>query len=529
MMARLHSGVLRTVVACLALLILLVDGDAWAQARPAAALRLAQVVPRGHDINLYAIVQDEDGTPSWPLSPGLEALVGATRVPVTDVTDKVQASDGIAVVFLVDISASLKKAQFDFIRQSLLHWTSALGQNDRAAVVTFGSKVNIVQDFTANKELLSDVIGGLEARDQNTLLYQGVVQAIDLSRRLDQRPLRRAIVVLTDGLDDQQGGASRQEVLDKLALDPTPIYGIGAAAKNNAKVDQALKDFSAVTRVSGGDFRRAEIGSRSIDQAYSDLRNIIDQTRHLAAKCESCIADGSTVVIKLFVSTQTESLPSQNVTVRMVNETGKVSPPPPPPPPSQPILLPAPQPDPWWQVILKIVIDGKAPLLWSIGLALLAIAGIAGTLAVLRRRRTEPQAPPVSARPPVSQPSARTTSGSVSVPVPLVSSNLDKRRLRLYPLGQNDLTPIDVLFEAKLAVGRSPDSDICIGNDGQVSGKHCTVSPDGKFILVQDAESRNGTRVNGVPINGSMHAEPDSILGIGRTELRIRLLPAGAR
>jgi hypothetical protein len=50
--------------------------------------------------------------------------------------------------------------------------------------------------------------------------------------------------------------------------------------------------------------------------------------------------------------------------------------------------------------------------------------------------------------------------------------------------------------------------------------------PKGNLILVTDCGSRNSTRVNGVPINGFMHAESDSILGVGRTELRMKLLPA---
>ena len=102
----------------------------------------------------------------------------------------------------------------------------------------------------------------------------------------------------------------------------------------------------------------------------------------------------------------------------------------------------------------------------------------------------------------------------------------DKQRLRLYPIGRNDIGPFDILFEKTLAVGRSPDSEICISNDGQVSAKHCTLSPKEKSILVADAGSRNGTRVNGVPINGFMHAESNSILGVGKTELRMQLLPA---
>jgi pSer/pThr/pTyr-binding forkhead associated (FHA) protein len=105
----------------------------------------------------------------------------------------------------------------------------------------------------------------------------------------------------------------------------------------------------------------------------------------------------------------------------------------------------------------------------------------------------------------------------------------DTQRLRLYPIGHNEIGPFDLVFEKTLAVGRSPESEICISNDAQVSANHCALSPQGKSILVQDSGSRNGTRVNGVPINGSLHAEPDSILGVGRTELRMKLLPVGAR
>ena len=107
-------------------------------------------------------------------------------------------------------------------------------------------------------------------------------------------------------------------------------------------------------------------------------------------------------------------------------------------------------------------------------------------------------------------------------------THLNEQRLRLYPLGQNELPPTDILFEGELAIGRSPDNQIIIDNDTQVSGHHCTLAPDRGLILVRDENSRNGTRVNRVPIKGAMHAQADSILGVGRTELRMQLLPAGA-
>jgi hypothetical protein len=102
-----------------------------------------------------------------------------------------------------------------------------------------------------------------------------------------------------------------------------------------------------------------------------------------------------------------------------------------------------------------------------------------------------------------------------------------KQRLRLTPLGTNDLPAEEAIFEDDVTVGRSPDCKVYIYNDTQVSSAHCTLSPREGRILVQDEGSRNGTRVNGVPIEGFMHAEPDSILGVGRTELRMQLLTPG--
>ena len=62
----------------------------------------------------------------------------------------------------------------------------SLKPGDRAAIVTLGSSVNTVVDFTTDKSALKDLVARQVFRDQQTLLYQGLVQAIDLSRRLDE-------------------------------------------------------------------------------------------------------------------------------------------------------------------------------------------------------------------------------------------------------------------------------------------------------------------------------------------------------
>jgi hypothetical protein len=666
-MAGVRVHPIRGALVCLSLLVFLSVGDALAQSNPSApaTLRLAQVVVRLPHTYLFASAQDENGNPFSGQWGKLSALIGPNHEKV----DINQQPGGIGIVFLIDISKSLSPQQFAMIRESVHRWINLLGPNDRAAIVTFGSRVTTVVDFTADKSALISALANpaLKPSDQQTLLYQGLVQAIDLSRRLDPNlPLRRAIVVLTDGMDDQQGGAGRQEVLDKLAVDPVPIYGLGAAKRFDAKVDTALKDFSALVRASGGDYRPiVDISMPMLDpgrlnEGYIGLRKIVDSTKPLSAECPQCAPDGSPIVIRLFMSyedTRLTRLSSESVTVRSVDLEGKVVQQPPPatgilalrvsPPvavlsldgkpagsaanfrqvvsagphdleisavgyqsrqetvtvpaggeksmeialvkptttgilalrvsPSKAVLsldgkpagpaanfrrevsagahdleisavgyrtqqetvtVPAggeksreftlvetQPPENWLRLVYKFF--RALPLQWLIPLALFIGVSIPGIVILLRRPKPEPPepGPKVTTQGPVL-PNGLSVSPKVLI---TTHTQQDKQRLRLYPIGHSDIGPFDLLFEKTLAVGRSPDSEICISNDEQVSASHCALSPKGKFILVEDAGSRNGTRVNGVPINGFLHAEPDSTLGVGRTELRMKLLPVGAR
>jgi FHA domain len=185
----------------------------------------------------------------------------------------------------------------------------------------------------------------------------------------------------------------------------------------------------------------------------------------------------------------------------------------------------------WWRRAIAAAV--AMPLQWFVVLALIAGGAIAGGIVLLQKRGKEPLQEQVPPEPTRDDPDGIDVpaiglhlSSKVAIPS---GTQQDRQRLRLYPIGRNDIGPFDLLFEKTLAVGRSPDSEICISNDGQLSASHCTLAPNGTTVLVQDAGSRNGTRVNGVPINGYLHAEPDSILGVGRTEMRMKLLAAGAR
>lgn len=75
-----------------------------------------------------------------------------------------------------------------------------------------------------------------------------------------------------------------------------------------------------------------------------------------------------------------------------------------------------------------------------------------------------------------------------------------------------------------LTVGAAPDNDIVI-EDARISGRHArlTARPDGGWLL-EDLQSRNGTRLNGKALGRSEPAYAGDVVGLGGRELTLEAL-----
>jgi hypothetical protein len=102
----------------------------------------------------------------------LTAFVGSSALPVEP--PYIGPSEGIAIVFLIDISGSISQQQFELIKTSVVQWIDRLRPPDQAAIVTLGSSVSTVQPFTPDRDKLKAAVASLMARDSKTLLYQGL-------------------------------------------------------------------------------------------------------------------------------------------------------------------------------------------------------------------------------------------------------------------------------------------------------------------------------------------------------------------
>lgn len=81
--------------------------------------------------------------------------------------------------------------------------------------------------------------------------------------------------------------------------------------------------------------------------------------------------------------------------------------------------------------------------------------------------------------------------------------------------------PMRVSVEQKdLLMGRAPDCDVVLTQAG-ISRHHCRLSRNGEFFYLEDLNSKNGTRVNGIYIK-SVQLEPEDVIQIGEYNIRFR-------
>lgn len=139
-----------------------------------------------------------------------------------------QADDVPArVLLLVDASGSmngtLKTAS---ARMAALQVLAALAPSDQAALVGFDRNSRTLVDFTANKGTLLKAFDGLKPFG-STALHDALEQA---ARELAGRGRgRRAVVVITDGIDTSSRHTPDEVIRSSRALD-VPIYAISVAS-----------------------------------------------------------------------------------------------------------------------------------------------------------------------------------------------------------------------------------------------------------------------------------------------------------
>jgi len=191
-----------------------------------------------------------------------------------------------ASVVLLDTSGSME-SRLSLARSAAIRFLDRLREEDVAAVYKFDSKVEQVQEFSTSRDL-APMAYGVRAKGMTTLNDA----IVDAAKALSTRPeKRKAIIILSDGMDTYSKASSEKAVESALAIGAS-IYAVDMSAEGPGVHSQrsaaVLKSFA---EKSGGRFV-ATPGGPALRDAFASIAEELGHQYTIAYRPLNPVRDG---------------------------------------------------------------------------------------------------------------------------------------------------------------------------------------------------------------------------------------------
>ena len=133
------------------------------------------------------------------------------------------ARDPLAMVVAIDISGSMKGDPLKKARAAAANFVGRFDTADQVSLIQFDDRIDLVVDFTTDKEAVVAAIKALRSRG-DTALYDVVAYSVE---RLAPLTGRRAVVVLTDGRDTASVKARLDSCIAAASEANIPVFVVG--------------------------------------------------------------------------------------------------------------------------------------------------------------------------------------------------------------------------------------------------------------------------------------------------------------
>lgn len=182
---------------------------------------------RVDEVNVLFIATDKHGKFVRNLNEADFTILDDHKPPQSIVNFRRETDLPIQLGLLVDTSGSVR-SRFDFEQEAAIGFLeSTIRPNfDKAFVMGFSSRSDVTQDFTDDPKLLSAGVHTL--RDGGgTALYDAIYKACKskLAKTETDHPVRRAIVVVSDG-EDNQSDVSEAQAIEMAQRSEVLVYAI---------------------------------------------------------------------------------------------------------------------------------------------------------------------------------------------------------------------------------------------------------------------------------------------------------------
>ena len=162
-------------------------------------------------LNPETIQIHENGELMEPVNiQGGGTVVGGEAIPVT-------------TMLVIDISGSMdKNDKIGAAKEAAKAYVNGMRSGDQAGLITYDTQVYTVQPITPDVPALIEAISGLQT-GSDTAMYNALIEA---EKALEGVSGRKAIIVLTDGMDNQSSSTA-EDVINGIGESGLSISAIG--------------------------------------------------------------------------------------------------------------------------------------------------------------------------------------------------------------------------------------------------------------------------------------------------------------
>ena len=182
---------------------------------------------RVNEVNVLFIATDKHGKFVRNLNETDFTILDDHKPPQAIVNFRSETDLPLQLGLLIDTSGSVR-TRFDFEQQSAVSFLQQTVRPhfDNAFVMGFNSHTTITQDFTDNVSMLAAGVHQLQ-NGGGTALFDAIYRACrtKLMKEQEDRPVRRAIIVVSDG-EDNQSEVSEGQAIEMAQRAEVLIYAI---------------------------------------------------------------------------------------------------------------------------------------------------------------------------------------------------------------------------------------------------------------------------------------------------------------
>lgn len=425
-------------------------------------------------------------------------------------TAELTGIDSIPVVtwLLVDNSVSISKADQARIKSLLVDLVAGKAPGERFNLCTYSEKMNVLVQNSQDYAELKGKIDEIQHINQKSYLTDVLDELLDVEEQREE-PTYVRVVVFCDGVDNNPGGLTREELNKRLSEHNIPIYTFGCTRKGN---EPLLKELYALSRQTGAQ-----------SWTLSELKDTLEPIRTIGGtelpvcaeiQIPEKLRDGSEKGIQLTLdggatASVQVTMPFGDLPEEKPEEKPQEK------PPAEPEPVAPSEPEPTWN-----------PLLLIIPLAVVILAAIGVTVFLLLRRGRKPLIDPVNPHGGEGYPE-----GITEIP-----DDDDSSDGNTIPLVDNDVQltlcltdcadpgrHFEVPLRSRVSIGRNTTNQIVVDYERSVSGRHCEIFVDGKKFKLRDLNSSNGTIVDGIRVVDVAEISNGSVIRLGRVEFRVKI------